>query len=97
LEHHCGAERIESLQRVRHHDLFEFFPAKGLDLLSRRFIPDQELEMRRDFECRVRLAREPAPGLDGRVFEKIAKARFDVERTWAIFEAQHGKPKNTVA
>ena len=97
LEHECGIERVEPLTRIPHHDLFDLLPLQSLDALTKSFVPDQDTKMRRDFERRMRAAKEHEPKVDGFIFQKLAKARYDVERTWAIFEALQRAPQNSAA
>lgn len=85
LEHACGREAVDPLRRIRHHDLFDIFGLKSVDALAREHVPDHERELRREYDRRFKAAES---AFDSFIAEKLAGARFDVERIWAIFQAR---------
>jgi len=95
LEHVSGTDRIAPLWRITHHDLFDIFNWSSLDDLANKLISEHRL---RDFKAardrHVEKAGERFPE-ERRNFRppdyfvecRLAKARFDVDRTYAVFRA----------
>lgn len=91
LDHACGEDRVAPLWQIEHHDLMEICSMTSLDDLARQFIPDQSQLMHKEYKLRI----EPLDiecklknWSDEKNFiaTKIAKARYDVERTYAVFQ-----------
>ena len=100
LEHACGDERIAPLWKIPHHDLFEIFPLQSVDALARRFIPEKRIaEWEAGYQRRQQAAMAQWPSVNGWnrhkqfIAVKLAKARFDVQRTFAVF----GATRRTIA
>jgi len=93
LEHACGEDRIAPLWRLRHHDLFDIFDWQSLNALAKRFVPDRLVAWELAYERRVSRAERRWPTKNDWasnelfIAQKLAKARFDVEKTWGVFEA----------
>jgi len=100
LEQVLGEDRVALLWQITHHDLFDLFNWASLDCLARQYIPEDRL---REITCarknRIEQADErwPEERPNWRPSEhfidcKLAKAWFDVERTYAVFNVQQHFP-----
>lgn len=98
LENILGVERVRPLLQVRHHDLFDICHWNNLEELTRRYVPERVLELKRndaarlsDIDARFPLTRWGSTDRwrsDENFLEgKFAKARFDVECTYAVWDA----------
>ena len=90
-EHACGEDRVAPLEKIVHHDLMEMCQMTSLANLSQQFIPNQLQAMENEYRARVEpLDRECKlknwSDNENFVATKMAKARFDVERTYAVFK-----------
>ena len=90
LEQVCGEDQVAPLWQIAHHDLFDLCNWTSLDSLAQQYIPEDQLhENERAYKERIKRADvrwpEERPGwrsTNENFFEyKLAKARFDVERT----------------
>jgi len=87
LEHVCGQDNIAPLFWISHHDLFDIHNWSSLDSLARQYLPGDRLAaLQHDFDTRWK---QVCTLTDHESFiaGKLAKARFDVERTYAVFMA----------
>src|SRR5205085_1302285 len=94
LEHACGEARIAPLWQIPHRDLFDIFNWQSLETLARRFAPDRVPTWEREYERRWTGAAKRYGRTSHECFlaEKMAKARLDVQRTYAVFRAQLNPP-----
>jgi hypothetical protein len=93
LEQVCGEDRVAPLWQIAHHDLFDLCNWASLDSLARQYVPEERLDAyNRAWENRRKQADvrwpEERPGWRPNqhfIEWQLAKARFDVERTYAVF------------
>jgi hypothetical protein len=85
LEHECGQAAVEPLRHIRHHDLLDIFGLISVETLARELVPDYERSLRREYDGRMKAAQSAS---DPFIAEKLAGARFDVERIWAILQSR---------
>ncbi|MBI2718979.1 MAG: hypothetical protein HYX36_09500 [Rhizobiales bacterium] len=97
LEHACGEDRVAPLHRIKHHDLMEIHNMVSLDDLSKDYIGPF------DFRVMETRYRQRIGALDAEckrvnwsdhanfIATKMAKARYDVERTYAVFRSVSGR------
>ncbi len=84
LEHACGEDRLAQFRQLKHHDLFYLCNAQSLDSLTTLYVPDRIPVWKADLEKRLEQAW--ALGIESRSIPiSLAKARDDVERTYAVF------------
>jgi hypothetical protein len=84
LEHACGIESVAPIRLIKHHDLFDIGRWFSLDYLAKHYCPNCVSEWNANYERRWRQAR--AENEDSFVDEKLAKAHYDVERTYAVYK-----------
>jgi len=95
LEQVCGEVRVAPLWQLTHYDLFDLCNWSSLDNLARHYIPvDRLCEIKRAHENRLNQADERWPEEwpnfrppEHFIEKRLSKARFDVERTYLVFEA----------
>jgi len=96
LEQVCGANSITPLWSIEHKDLMDLTNWQKLDHIAPQYIPDQLPGMELAYHERLAEADRLFPGVrwgstenfrsnDHFIACKLAKARFDVERTFAVF------------
>jgi hypothetical protein len=88
LEQLCGAARVSALWSIPHRDLLDIGNWSSLDNLARQHIAHLLPSMENEKRARQEEAdkRWPRSSRENFVEFKLAKARFDVERTYAIFK-----------
>lgn len=91
LEHACGEDRIKPLWQIPHHDLFEMCQWSSLDDLTHKYASNIDLQSQLDYKARIAQADLLKPPADF-IPSKLAKARYDVERTFAVFHAINKRP-----
>jgi hypothetical protein len=88
LEQVCGATCVSALWSIPHHDLLDIGNWSSLGNLARQHVPHLLLAMENAKKTRQDGVdkRWPRSSRENFVEFKLAKARFDVERTYAIFK-----------
>lgn len=98
LEQICGAETIAPIFQIPHHDLLDVCGWAALDSLTQRYAGDRVAQFEGDHQRRLCDINVRYPPVDRPHYKnwtnsenwlarKIAKARFDVERTYAVWRA----------
>lgn len=98
LEELCGVRRVDPILRLQHHDLFDLYNWTNLDDLTLRYLPHQTALFEADYQRRLHEADDLYPATrrgstdnwrsEGHfIARRIAKARFDVERTYAVWSS----------
>lgn len=87
LEHACGEAAVAPLRQIKHHDIREMGNWSSVATLAKRYAPDRVAGWEADYESR--LTKAAALGEESFIAGKLAKARFDVERTYAVFLELH--------
>ena len=87
LEQICGTNRVSVLWSIPHRDLLDVGNWASLDNLARQHIPQLLPAMEKAKRARQEEANQrwPRTSQENFVKSKLVKARFDVERTYAIF------------
>lgn len=86
LEHIVGRKRFgRDLWTKTHHDLSGWHEERSLDRLAEKIIPGRIQELKKKADDRFAILRKKEIGefIAGR----LAKCRFDVDRTYAVFRA----------
>jgi hypothetical protein len=97
LENVCGENRVAPLRKITHHDLCDLHSLSSLNDLVRRYnIPEdrlREIEQARDNRLKAAEERWPEErtgwrsGDDYFIERQLARAWYDVERTYLVFKA----------
>ncbi len=102
LEHLCGEERVAPLWSIPHHDLLEVFCLHSVASLAQTFVYEERLsEMERAYRRRLAWVDRKWPVVnewrsqENFIGQRMAKARFDVERIWAVYR-EHCKCQKRV-
>ena len=82
LEHACGEDTVAPLWDIKHHDLMEICNLESVETLANRYVPEKALLLKAEFNKQWA---EASNAQNYFIAGKLAKARFDVARTHAVF------------
>ncbi len=97
LEQLCGRDRVAPLWSIPHVDLMDISGFQKLDVLAAKFLVDELPALKRAYDDRVgkadidypryrRGSAENFQSYENMVAGSLATARFDVERTYLIYQ-----------